>query len=263
MPRTARALVEGAWYLVSSEAGPGLLLFREDRDYQAFLSCAESLARQERDIELLEWCLLPEALHLLVRDGSTSLGRYMRLLLGRYSRYRSDVRGTGRRLYGGERYRSRMLTDGSALPGVAAWMHSLPAASGLVLFADAWRWSSIRVSAFSGVSLFAEIAEEPDWGSFGGTGAKVRDREPAPERMLPADPVAIIAREFGVHRSRLVNPVGRAQKALRHRAFQECRTRWGMNFSEIARAFGVTPAAVISALSPKPVRASRRRKPAG
>jgi len=75
--------------------------------------------------------------------------------------------------------------------------------------------------------------------------------------MLPADPAGILARELSLRRGDLVRPRGLEMKRIRHKAFEICRSRWGMSFAEIARAFGVTPAAVVQALST----GEKRRRP--
>ncbi len=275
MPRRARVILENGFYLVSARAGPGLLLFRDADDFEAFSALAGALLDESR-IGLLAWCLLPDSCCMLLRAGGDDLKRFMRLLLGRYSRIRTDVRGSGVGLYGGERYSSRAFTDASALPGVIRFIHSLPARDGPVLFAEAWKWTSLRQTkprGRAGLSISPALAgltsgfdpvpdpdePEPDWSGF-----EIRQSPgPAPpaERFVPADPAAILAREYRVHRSRLVNPRGREQQALRHEAFRECRARWGMNYSEVARAFGVTPAAVINAVG-GPERSMRRKPPA-
>lgn len=275
MPRRARVSIENGFYLVSARAGRGLLLFRDANDFEAFSMLTAGL-RGEPGVGLLAWCLLPESCNLLLQAGGEGLKRYMRLLLGRYSRTRTDVRGSGLGLYGGERYSSLAFTDVSELPGVIRFIHSLPTRDGLVLFAEAWEWSSLRHAKHhgrAGLEVSPALADlvpdsvlapdpdepEPDWGRF-----EIRqpsESAPPAERFVPADPAAILAREYRVHRSRLVNPKGREQQALRHEAFRECRARWGMNYSEVARAFGVTPAAVINAAG-KPD-SPMRREPHG
>lgn len=253
MPRTARISLPGACYHAWTRAGEGLLLFRDDSDHLAFEKLAAGLLARFPGIRVAGWCALPDELHLTASDEGSDFTSFMRLLLGRYSRHRKDLRGTGRRLYGGERYRSRAFEDRSALTRIADWIHSLPVERGLVLFADSWRWSGLRgtIPVQPRPGLPAEAAE-PDWGSI------CRSTAPPPpggDRMVPDDPAGIIAREMGIHRSRLVNPRGREDRALRHRAFRECRDRWGMTWAGIARSFGVTPAAVISAVA--------GRRPAG
>ncbi len=275
MPRRARVSIENGFYLVSARAGRGLLLFRDANDFKAF-SVLAGVLLDGSGIGLLAWCLLPDSCNLLLQAGGDGLKRFMRLLLGRYSRTRTDVRGSGLGLYGGERYSSRAFTDASELPGVIRFIHSLPARDGLVLFSEAWEWTSLRhgkphgraglsVSpALAGLTSGSDLAPDPDEPEPDWSGFEIRQpSEPAPpaERFVPADPAAILAREYRVHRSRLVNPRGREQQALRHEAFRECRARWGMNFSEVARAFGVTPAAVINAVG-KPEPSMRREPPA-
>ncbi|MDM7992027.1 MAG: hypothetical protein QUS11_01815 [Candidatus Fermentibacter sp.] len=258
MPRTARICIGNAFYLVSTRAGGGLLLFRDAPDYSAFVALVPPLLAGT-GLDLRAWCLLPGSATLLLHGEGEEMKRFTRLLLGRYSRVRTDVRGSGTGLYGGGRYSSRAFDDESRAPSVIRYVHSLPSREGIVLFPEAWEWSSLRRSIGAGGRSAGRSGmaghpvlppdpgePEPDWREF-----EIR-RPPEPavpsERLLPADPAAVLAREYGVHRARLVNPRGRAQQALRHEAFRECRRRWGMNYSEVARAFGVTPSAVICAL---------------
>lgn len=261
MPRTARISIGNAFYLISTKAGGGLLLFRDDTDFSAFVALIPPLLAGT-GLDLLAWCLLPGSACLLLRGEGEEMKRFARLLFGRYSRVRTDIRGSGAGLYGGGRYSSRAFDDSSRAPGVIRYVHSLPSREGMVLFPEAWEWSSLRRGIGAGgraagrrgaalhpgsPELLPEPGEpEPDWSRF-------EIRKPPgtavpQDRLVPADPAAILAREYGVHRSRLVSPRGRVQQALRHEAFRECLRRWGMNYSEVARAFGVTPSAVICAL---------------
>jgi hypothetical protein len=282
VPRTARELVPQSWYYVESRAGDGMLLFRDTSDFQSWLGIAADLLGRFDGVRMAGWCLLPESTHLLVFDEGTGLGGFMRLLQGRYSRSRTDVFGTGRRLYGAERFHSRRLAGSKAAVDALRLIHQLPASSGLVLFPDMWRWSSCAqwlsekreppTVPVEGLDLAVE-ARYPS-----GPRGLVDDASPAPDlkvlsaspvyagpsgsghppRMLPADPAGLLAREWGVGRTILVSPGGREARRRRHEAFRECRSRWGMTFAEIARAFGVTPGAVIQALSPPVARPPRK-----
>lgn len=277
LPRSARSLAPGSYYYVTTWAGRDTLLFRDDDDCRAWISVASALLEEVGGIRLPAWCLLPESVHLIVRDEGTALPSFMRKLLGRYSRARRDLYGTGRRLYGGERYRSVRLEEGE-LVAVFSHVAHLPASSGLVLFPDTWEWCSTQDwlgSSTSGITwLDPALAGCPASERAGmirrildtaaaplslaagrGRGHAVEKRADAP-RMLPSDPAGLLAKELGVRKRVLLAPKGREQRKIRHRAFEECRTRWGMNFAEIARAFGVTPGAVVQALS-GPVRACR------
>jgi hypothetical protein len=264
-----------------------MLLFRDAPDFQAWLGIAAGLLGRFDGMRIAGWCLLPESTHLLVYDEGTGLGGFMRLLQGRYSRSRTDVFGTGRRLYGAERFHSRRLAGAEGAVDALRLIHQLPASSGLVLFPDMWRWSSCaqwlsgrREPPTSDVEeldrcvearypsgprgLVDDPAPPPDLKAFS---AVPVDAAPTPAehapRMLPADPAGLLAREWGIRRTVLVSPGGREARRRRHEAFAECRRRWGMTFAEIARAFGVTPGAVIQALSPpaaRPVRKEARRQ---
>lgn|GEM_PF-576700 len=286
MPRTARTLRSDTDYFIVSRAGPGFLLFREDSDFSSWIRILPSVQARFPGVELLAFCLLPDAMCMVVHDSGTDLGDFMRLLLGRYSRSRKDVYGTGARLYGGERFASTPLPSSEAARAALCWIHGLPREHGLVLFPEMWRWSSFRAyssgedmpvltgsaraSALLGSdrALFARMVDaqepEPDWGSFrrtgvgGGGGGAESDEGP---RMLPADPAGLLAKDLGVRRADLLKPRGRPLRRLRHAAFETCRQKWGMTYAEIARAFGVTPGAVIQALSAGEEASSSKKPP--
>lgn len=288
MPRSARSLVAGSYYYVTASAGRGILLFRDDADCRAWVSAASDLLKEMDGIRLPAWCLLPDSIHMIVKDEGTMLPSFMRKLLGRYSRARKDIYGTGRRLYGGERYRSVRLEEGELIPAFSHIAH-LPAAGGLVLFPDMWQWCSTQEwlgstasgitwldPALSGTSASERAAMTrrildtpcaPFSPGAGRDGVRTGEGPEKAPRMLPSDPAGLLAKEFRVRKGVLLSPKGRDQRRIRHRAFEECRTRWGMNFAEIARAFGVTPGAVVQALSgrARPGRAERaapsRRRP--
>lgn len=284
MPRSARSLVAGSYYYVTTRTGRGILLFRDDTDCRAWLSVASALLREMAGIRLPAWCLLPDSIHMIVRDDGTMLPSFMRKLLGRYSRTRKDLYGSGRRLYGGERYRSARLEEGELVPAFSHIAH-LPSACGLVLFPEMWQWCSTQewLGSASGITWFDPALSGTAESERAGMVRRILDTPCAPfspgagrdrgracdlpekaPRMLPSDPAGLLAKELRVRKGVLLAPKGREQRRMRHRAFMECRKRWGMNFAEIARAFGVTPGAVVQALSssPRTVRLGRevRRK---
>lgn len=274
-----------------SRSGDGMLLFRDDSDCSAWMRILPSVQARFPGVELLAFCLLPDAMYLMIHDSGEELGDFMRLLQGRYSRARTDVYGSGTRLYGGERFQSIPLPGADRMKSVFSWIHRLPSEHGLVLFPDMWRWSSFRAyaagedwPALNGARRMRDLlgpdpgmvfkglvdsrSGEPDWAGLRKSG---EDHGPVPTpgpRMLPADPAGLLARDLGVRRTDLLKPRGLELRRLRHSAFLECRSRWDMSFAEIARAFGVTSGAVIQALAPdspkqaekKPGKRAARRK---
>jgi len=276
LPRTARKPVPGAYYYIVSRPGDGLLLFRDESDCPAFLKILQGVQKRLPSVELCAFCALPDCFAALVFDGSGELGSFMRLLLGRYSRHRSDIYGTGRRLYGGRRFSSLRIRDTDEdLAATLAHISRLPSEGGLVLFPELWRGSSCssylggpvapvltgfhRIASILGpdpVSRFRLLLDSPA-ALPERLATPVSEAAPAEPRMLPADPAGILARELSLRRGDLVRPRGLEMKRIRHKAFEICRSRWGMSFAEIARAFGVTPAAVVQALST----GEKRRRP--
>jgi putative transposase len=285
LPRTARSLYPDTDYFIMSRSGEGMLLFRDDSDFATWLKILPFVQTRFPEIELLAFCLLPDAMCLVVHDSGQVLGDFMRLLQGRYSRARRDVYGSGSRLYGGERFSSIPLPGQGAIGSVLSWVHRLPAEQGLVLFPEMWKWSSFRAYAagedwpvLNGSGRVASIlgpdvgkgfrklvdssSGEPDWSALRKAGDRQVPKQGSAPRMLPADPAGLVARDLGVRRGDLLKPKGLELRRLRHRAFEECRSRWGMSFAEIARAFGVTPGAVIQALAPEaPAAQPAARKP--
>lgn len=84
MPRVARAKSSSGYYHVMARGSGGQLLFECGEDYAVFLESLGSCA-DEHSVSLIAYCLMPNHVHLLVRDGDDELGEMMRSLLSGYA----------------------------------------------------------------------------------------------------------------------------------------------------------------------------------
>ena len=83
MPRPQRQFEIGALYHVFTRGSNRQAVFRYDTDRVDFLECLDRVV-DRHDLELLEYCLMPNHVHFLVR-ANEHLSNAMKALLGRYS----------------------------------------------------------------------------------------------------------------------------------------------------------------------------------
>ena len=144
MPRPPRVHVEGALHLVTSRALPGLQLFRDDRDYAAYLDLLKGY-QTRYGFTLLAFVLLPDQLSLCIElANETTISDVMHALNSRYTKLYNKRYGYAGHLFQ-ERFKSALMEKETSLLPATGYLHLLPVQEGIVKAATEWRWSSLSV----------------------------------------------------------------------------------------------------------------------
>lgn len=78
MPRRARIKSESGFYHVMIRAIDRQIIFKDEEDYDKYRSVFNSY-RKEYGIKLLAWCMMPNHVHLLIKDTSDSISSFFRV----------------------------------------------------------------------------------------------------------------------------------------------------------------------------------------
>lgn len=166
MPTRKQPLATGQMYHVIVRSLDKRPLFRH-RDYQRFtellayyqrdelltrfssvtkgeLSKILNIPPQEKLVEIVCYCLMPNHIHLLLRqekDGGIS--KYMRLILDSYTRYFNIIDKRKGALFEG-RFKAVLIEDDEQLIHVSRYIHLNPAVSFVVKELKDHPWSSYR-----------------------------------------------------------------------------------------------------------------------
>jgi putative transposase len=146
-------------YHVTSRGNYRQPIFADDDHYEHYLKLLTTVSRKYEWL-VLDWCLLPNHFHLVLRlqDGGLSDG--MRELNGGFSRWTNRIHertGTGHLVK--NRFGARPITGDEHMLEVCRYVPLNPVRAGLVERAEDWRWSGYR--ATSGLE-YARIFHRPD-----------------------------------------------------------------------------------------------------
>jgi putative transposase len=142
MPRTARASIGGMWHHALNGGNRREVVFHEPRDYGAFVQAMIDAGRRV-PVDLLNYCLMPNHFHLLLRphhDGD--LGRWMQWLLTAHARRYHRRYGTTRHFWQG-RFKVFPEEDDDPLATVLRYVERNALRAELVSRAQDWKWSSL------------------------------------------------------------------------------------------------------------------------
>lgn len=142
MPRGPRKRSESGIYHVMLRGSNRQRIFHDEGDYRTFL---EGLRKYKAQcgFALYAWCLMPNHLHLLLRDGGDEepIDKVMRRLGTWYVyRYNRRYERTGSLFEG--RYRSEAVEDDNYFITVLRYIHRNPVNAGLAAFPALYPFSS-------------------------------------------------------------------------------------------------------------------------
>ena len=150
MPRVARAKSSSGYYHVMARGSGGQLLFECGEDYAVFLESLGSCA-DEHSVSLIAYCLMPNHVHLLVRDGDDELGEMMRSLLSGYAQSYNKRTGHVGHVFQ-QRFKSCPVESDEYLLQLVRYMHENPAKAGICKAEEYW-WSSYHESVTGSVRV--------------------------------------------------------------------------------------------------------------
>jgi putative transposase len=118
-------------------------LFHEEDDYLEMLARLKQVS-QTHEFECMAFVLMPNHVHLLLRQKEANLHEAMRDLFRGYSRRHNKKYERKGHLFGG-RYRQAVCLDDAYLLAVSLYIHLNPVRAGLAQRPADYRWSSCRL----------------------------------------------------------------------------------------------------------------------
>ena len=164
MPTTRRLICDDSIYHVVQRGNNGQGVFRDDEDYEKFLSLMRWYIKKFA-FALYHYCLMPTHIHLLLKVlKKETLAKIMQGLLQSYRFYYRKKYSYLGYLYQG-RYRSKIIENDEYLLECGRYIERNPVRARLVESAEQYKWSS---GIFYIAGLKNDIVtEDPLYSSFG------------------------------------------------------------------------------------------------
>lgn len=144
MPRRPRRSLQGTAFHVMNRAVRGTILFESTADYLAFVRVVrEALAKYK--VKIIAYCLMPNHWHLvIICESVVEVSRCMQWLEGTHANRWNGAHGTRGRgaVYQG-RFKAVPVQKSRSLIRLCRYVERNALRAGLVVIAEAWRWSSI------------------------------------------------------------------------------------------------------------------------
>lgn len=170
MPRTARIALAGLPHHLVQQGHNKEPLFLEEADYLFYL---DALAECKKKLGcLIYWlCLMTNHVHLITDPGNdpANLGKLMKRVAGRYTRYVNRREGRTGTAWNG-RYKSSPIETDLYLLGAGRYIDLNPVRAAMVVTPKEYRWSSYRHLA--GYETIPWLDEHPLYVSLGDTAEK-------------------------------------------------------------------------------------------
>lgn len=141
MPRSARIVLPGYPHHVVQRGHNRQAVFAERCDYERYLATLQEF-KQQYGVKVYAYCLMTNHVHLLLcpRD-SQGIGRLMKRLAGRQTRYRNALEGRSGTLWEGRCKSSPVETDAYLLAS-SRYIELNPVRARMVSKPEAYPWSS-------------------------------------------------------------------------------------------------------------------------
>ena len=159
MPRPLRIHLEGALYYVTCRAIEPNALFRDAKDYDAYLDLLKEYRAKYR-CKLFAFVLLSDHLHLCLQPTSAApISTIMHALNSRYTKYFNRRYGHAGHLFQ-ERFKSTVLEKAPSLLRLTGYLHAHPLRHGVTDDLRGYRWSSYLSYLTSVSEINAAEAQE-------------------------------------------------------------------------------------------------------
>jgi len=147
MPRASRLIPEYGALHVMCRGNNKRKVFLKERDFQYYYHCLIKL-KQEENVKVYHYCLMPNHAHILVGVGSeSSLSHFMQRANGKYVYYyKRRYQYTGHLWQ--DRFKSKIIDDEGYLAQCGKYIELNPARAGLVGLPQHYTFSSYRHYAF-------------------------------------------------------------------------------------------------------------------
>ena len=129
MARTARAVGDSGIYHVMLRGINRQRIFEDDEDREKFLEILKK-SKEKDGFDLLAWCLMPNHVHLLIKENEVKLGTIFRRIGASYVYwYNGKYERTGHLFQ--DRFKSEPVEDDAVSLTVIRYIHRDPVKAGL------------------------------------------------------------------------------------------------------------------------------------
>lgn len=144
MPRMGRVILPGYPHHIVQRGHNKQAVFAEPDDYQYYLDTLAEF-KDVYGIAVYAWCLMSNHVHLLVAPGEevAAVGRLMKRLAGRQTRYHNRLEGRSGTLWE-SRYKSSPVDTDTYLLACVRYIELNPVRARVVATPEAYPWSSCR-----------------------------------------------------------------------------------------------------------------------
>ena len=140
MARPLRIEYPGAVYHVICRGNNRQAIFRDDLDRKGYLEKL-SLYCQDKQVDLLSYCLLSNHVHLLLETPRGNLSKLMQAFQTSYTVYFNKRHGRSGHVFE-QRYKALLVDKDNYLLQVSRYIHLNPVGARIVDRAQDYRWSS-------------------------------------------------------------------------------------------------------------------------
>jgi REP element-mobilizing transposase RayT len=259
-------------------------IFSSDQHYTNYLELMAIYAKSHQ-IDIIAYALMEWHVHLFIYDTINTMANFMQDLHSMHARYYNHETNRVGHAFG-ERYNNIIVQPNNYALSLSKYIHRQAVEAGLVTDPKMYEWTSYHryiglephgfvkpniildqfgenVSQNDRVEQYINFvkgdkADTVDWDkrNFNVVGdssfcAQIKhlNREKKNIKVIPNDLILIACIKLGVERDQLLNPCGRGDKELRHRAFLLLVKEYGCSYNEIAQLFKVTRLTVLKAIA--------------
>ena len=143
MPRLGRIVLPHYPHHVVQRGHNRQPIFAEPQDYERYLETLREF-KSEYGVEVYAYCLMTNHVHLLLAPSEPdAIGKLMKRLAGRQTRYHNRLEGRSGTLWEG-RYKSSLVQQGDYLLACCRYIELNPIRARMVAAPEDYRWSSCR-----------------------------------------------------------------------------------------------------------------------
>ena len=158
MPRPLRIHVDGALHYVTARAIAPLLLFKDQKDYEAYLDLLQEY-RQKLGFKLYGYVLFSDHLNLCLEPSNeTTISAIMHALSSRYTKHFNRRHRHAGHLFQ-ERFKSTLVEKAPSLLRLTAFLHLYPLRMGAVGDLAEYQWTSYAEYQAAGSGSQGDAAE--------------------------------------------------------------------------------------------------------
>lgn len=185
MARPLRVEYPGAVYHVITRGNNREKVFKDDQDRKAYLQRLAFYC-EDKGVDLLCYCLLPNHIHLLLQTPQGNLSKTMQPLQTSYTAYFNKKHPHSGHVFE-QRYKAFLVDKDNYLLQVSRYIHLNPVEAGIARRPQSYRWSSYR--AYTGGPNYYGVKQQILLDNFTGRGRNrvYRYREFVERGLKPGD----------------------------------------------------------------------------